>query len=55
MSESMYSMPRIGDLAPDFEAITTIGNLKFSEYNKDNWVIFFSHPAPLLKHWQIYK
>lgn len=34
-------MPRIGDPAPDFEAITTTGMLKFSEYNKDNWVILF--------------
>src|SRR5690554_756304 len=38
-------MPRIGDIAPDFEAITTTGNLKFSEYNKGSWVILFSHPA----------
>jgi peroxiredoxin (alkyl hydroperoxide reductase subunit C) len=40
-----YSMPRIGDQAPDFDAVTTIGNLKFSEYNKGSWVILFSHPA----------
>lgn len=40
-----YSMPRIGDAAPDFEAVTTTGNIKFSEYNKDSWVILFSHPA----------
>ena len=40
-----YSMPRIGDKAPDFEAITTTGKIKFSEYNKDSWVILFSHPA----------
>ena len=39
------SMPRLGDKAPDFEALTTIGNLKFSDYNKDSWVILFSHPA----------
>ena len=38
-------MPRIGDRAPDFEAVTTIGNLKFSDYNKGSWVILFSHPA----------
>ena len=40
-----FSMPKIGDLAPDFEAVTTTGKLKFSEYNKDKWVIMFSHPA----------
>jgi peroxiredoxin (alkyl hydroperoxide reductase subunit C) len=38
-------MPRIGDMAPDFEAVTTTGKLKFSEYNKDKWDILFSHPA----------
>ena len=40
-----YMMPRIGDIAPDFEANTTQGMIKFSEYNKGNWVILFSHPA----------
>ena len=42
---NIYPMPRIGDLAPDFEAQTTIGNLKLSKYGKDSWVIMFSHPA----------
>ena len=37
--------PRIGDNAPDFEATTTHGPLKFSDYAKDHWVILFSHPA----------
>lgn len=38
-------MPRIGDQAPDFQALTTTGPMQFSEYNKGNWVILFSHPA----------
>ncbi len=38
-------MPRIGDQAPDFEATTTMGTIKFSDYNKSSWVIMFSHPA----------
>jgi peroxiredoxin (alkyl hydroperoxide reductase subunit C) len=45
MEQTITSMPRIGDMAPDFEAITTTGKLKFSEYNKGSWVILFSHPA----------
>ncbi|MCH2198466.1 MAG: peroxiredoxin [Flavobacteriales bacterium] len=38
-------IPRIGDQAPDFNSPTTHGDLQFSEYNKDSWVIFFAHPA----------
>jgi peroxiredoxin (alkyl hydroperoxide reductase subunit C) len=45
MEDKVFLMPRIGDMAPDFEAVTTTGNLKFSEYNKGSWVVFFSHPA----------
>jgi len=43
--EKNYSMPRLGDKAPDFDAVTTMGKIKFSEYNKDSWVVMFSHPA----------
>ncbi|AOW21324.1 peroxiredoxin [Urechidicola croceus] len=38
-------MPRIGDIAPDFEAVTTKGKIKFSEFAKDKWTVMFSHPA----------
>lgn len=41
----LNTMPRIGDFAPDFYAVTTTGNIRFSEYNKGSWVVFFSHPA----------
>lgn len=39
------NMVRIGDMAPDFEAMTTKGKIKFSDYNKGSWVVLFSHPA----------
>jgi len=38
-------MPRIGDPAPHFEAVTTQGNISFPEDYKGKWIIFFSHPA----------
>lgn len=44
-NKEFISMPRIGDIAPDFESMTTVGPIKFSEYIKDSWSIFFSHPA----------
>lgn len=43
--ERTYTMPRIGDKAPDFKAMTTKGPLQFSEFAKDKWVLLFSHPA----------
>ena len=42
---TMTSMPRIGDTAPDFKAVTTKGPIKFSEFAKGKWVVLFSHPA----------
>jgi peroxiredoxin (alkyl hydroperoxide reductase subunit C) len=43
--QELNTLPRIGDQAPDFEAVTTTGNIKFSDYAKDQWVVMFSHPA----------
>jgi peroxiredoxin (alkyl hydroperoxide reductase subunit C) len=38
-------IPRIGEAAPDFKAQTTHGEITFSDWQKDSWVILFSHPA----------
>lgn len=39
------SMPRIGDKAPSFKAITTQGEINFPADYAGKWVILFSHPA----------
>jgi peroxiredoxin 2/4 len=43
--EKAYVMPRIGEKAPDFKAITTQGEINFPADYKGSWVILFSHPA----------
>lgn len=43
--QEIYTMPRIGDQAPDFKAMTTTGPIQFSDYIKGQWTILFSHPA----------
>ena len=36
---------RLGDVAPDFIAETTEGNIKFHEWLGTSWGVLFSHPA----------
>lgn len=40
-----YSIPRIGDPAPEFTAVTTQGEINFPADYSGSWVILFSHPA----------
>jgi alkyl hydroperoxide reductase subunit AhpC len=36
---------RLGDIAPNFKAQTSIGDIDFYEYLGDGWGVLFSHPA----------
>ena len=35
---------KIGDIAPDFEAETTQGRMRFHDWIGDSWCVLFSHP-----------
>ena len=36
---------RLGDVAPDFTAVTTEGSIQFHQWLGDGWGLLFSHPA----------
>ena len=44
-STSAFTMPRTGDQALAFTAVTTQGEINFPEQYAGSWVILFSHPA----------
>ena len=43
--ENLNRMPLLGDRAPEFEAVTTQGNIHFPNDYEGKWVVLFSHPA----------
>jgi peroxiredoxin 2/4 len=45
MENQIVSMPRIGEKAPAFKAVTTQGEINFPADYNGKWVILFSHPA----------
>ncbi|MEZ4909391.1 MAG: peroxiredoxin [Saprospiraceae bacterium] len=45
VDNSIIPMPRIGDKAPEFKAVTTQGDIQFPQDYEGKWVILFSHPA----------
>jgi len=44
MSEKVVRLPQLGQKVPDFEAVTTQGTLKLSDY-EGSWLVLCSHPA----------
>jgi len=43
-ASTQYRLPRLGEPAPQFEAVTTQGAIRLEDY-QGRWVILFSHPA----------
>ncbi|MDP9728018.1 peroxiredoxin [Alicyclobacillus tolerans] len=44
MSDTQVTLPKLNEPAPDFEAVTTQGKLKLSDF-RGKYVVLFSHPA----------
>lgn len=44
-NQESFVMPRIGDKAPEFTAVTTQGEIHYPSDYKGKWSILFSHPA----------
>ena len=44
LREEIISFPRVGEMAPSFEAVTTHGTLRLEDL-KGSWLVLFSHPA----------
>lgn len=45
VNQEVVSMPKIGDPAPAFKAVTTQGEINYPADYKGQWSILFSHPA----------
>lgn len=45
MEQNVFSMPKIGEKAPEFKSVTTQGEINFPGDYRESWVILFSHPA----------
>ncbi len=45
MEQITNAMPRIGEKAPEFKAVTTQGEINFPADYSGSWIILFSHPA----------
>lgn len=45
MNDDINALPRLGQKAPQFAAITTNGEINFPEDFQGKWVVLFSHPA----------
>ena len=43
--QEVFRMPLIGDKAPAFRAMTTMGKINFPEDYRGSWTVLFSHPA----------
>lgn len=48
------NLPKEGDQAPQFEALTQRGLVSFPEYSRGHWCIIFAHPANFTSAWMMF-
>jgi peroxiredoxin 2/4 len=44
LDQEKNCIPKLGSLAPDFTADTTMGEIKLSDF-KGRWIVIFSYPG----------
>lgn len=54
MSVHHPNLPQIGDPAPSFTFQTLQGEIRFPEYSRGFWCVFFAHPANFTSAWTMF-
>lgn len=47
-------LPQVGEMAPAFEVQTQKGMVRFPEFSKGSWCVFFAHPVNFTSAWRMY-
>lgn len=47
-------LPQVGEIAPAFEVQTQKGVVRFPEFSKGSWCVFFAHPVNFTSAWRMY-
>jgi peroxiredoxin (alkyl hydroperoxide reductase subunit C) len=47
-------LPQVGEMAPAFEVQTQKGVVRFPEFSKGSWCVFFAHPVNFTSAWRMY-
>lgn len=54
MSVHHPNLPQVGDPAPSFTFQTLQGEIRFPEYSRGFWCVFFAHPANFTSAWTMF-
>lgn len=54
MSTHHPNLPQVGDPAPSFTFQTPQGEIRFPEYSRGYWCVFFAHPANFTSAWTMF-